>query len=126
MGWRFFVSLAVFGLLVGLMLGRLSDVEPPRLERVEVVPDGLRLWFDDEAEVRGERVAGALVLHLAARGQAARGQLQVAGKAANWRLLAEGEKALRLELVAARPLQGSWRGAVEEGRWRLEISLRPE
>ncbi|CAD5105926.1 hypothetical protein PSEWESI4_00185 [Pseudomonas carbonaria] len=126
MGWRFFATLAILGLLVGLMIGRLTESGPAHLERVEVLEDGLALWFDREVAVRGERIDGALVLHLDAGGKVERGQLRVAGKVANWRTVSEGKEALRLELVAARPLHGTWRGAAAEGRWRLEISLRSE
>ncbi|WP_027897187.1 hypothetical protein [Zestomonas thermotolerans] len=126
MGWRFFASLALFGLLLGMMLGRLTDDGTAHLERVEAVEDGLVLWLDREAPLRGERIAGALVLHLEASGEPARGQLRLAGKAVSWRTLPEGKDRLRLELVAARPLHGEWRGAAADGRWRLRISLRSE
>ncbi|MBM7061087.1 hypothetical protein JQX08_10255 [Pseudomonas sp. UL073] len=127
LGWRFFATLALLGVLLGLMIGRLANPEPARLERIEVAADRLLLWFDHEPEaLRGDFVQGALVLGVTAQGAPARGQLQVAGKVANWRLVRSGEESLRLELVSARPLRGEWHGVAAEGRWRLEIRLRPE
>lgn len=125
MGWRFFATLALLGLLIGLMLGRLTDAGPVQLQGVRGEPERLLLWFDRQPEVRGEQVQGALVLWLGAEGRPAAGQLTVGGKMANWRLV-EARGGLRLELVAARPLQGQWRGAAVDGRWRLAVELRPE
>ncbi|AYC34660.1 hypothetical protein D3880_20770 [Pseudomonas cavernae] len=123
--WRFLAALALLGLLVGLMLGRLSSPEPVSLERVEVQAGGLVLWFNREAQVHGEHVQGALLLRIDAEGEARRGQLQLNGKAVNWRV-GRGAQGLLLNLVAARPLRGEWHGATADGRWRLTISLRAE
>jgi hypothetical protein len=38
----------------------------------------------------------------------------------------KSDKGLLLNLLAARPLRGEWRGATEDGRWRLQVSLREE
>ena len=45
---RVIASLAVFGFLIGLMIGRMLQPEPLWLERVEVQEDGLALWFNVE------------------------------------------------------------------------------
>ncbi|UVE18211.1 hypothetical protein NVV93_02065 [Pseudomonas sp. LS44] len=128
MGWRFIVSLAVFGLLLGLMLGRLSGPSVTTLEKAEVQEGRLLLWFDQEPSVRGESVQGVLVLRIEASGAARHGQLQMDGKTVNWRIAkGKGEEGgLLVNLVAARPLRGEWRGAAVDGRWRLEISPREE
>lgn len=122
---RFLAALALLGLLVGLMLGRLTAPEPVTLEQVEALPDGLQIWFSGEPKVSGEHLHGALVLLFEADGRAQHGQLQLAGKGVNWRLI-HSERGLLLNLVAARPLRGEWHGAAVEGRWRLRISLRAE
>ncbi|MGV8841841.1 MAG: hypothetical protein ACOH2I_01015 [Pseudomonas sp.] len=118
-------SLALFGFLLGMMLGRLNEPEPRVLQRVDVLPDALQLWFNAEPKVRGEHRHGALVLQIDARGREQQGQVLVAGKAANWRLM-RNEHGLLLNLLAARPVRGEWRGAPVDGGWRLNISLREE
>ena len=45
------------------------------------------------------------------------------GKNVNWRLR-RTDGGLLLTLVAARPLQGDWAGAPQDGRWRLQVNLR--
>ncbi|MET1079606.1 MAG: hypothetical protein ABWY06_16460 [Pseudomonas sp.] len=118
-------SLALFGFLIGMMLGRLQAPEPLRLERVEVQADQLQLWFNEQPRFSGEQVQGALALRFEAQGRAQQGQLDVAGRRVNWRLL-RGPQGLSLNLVGARPLRGEWHGAAVRGGWRLTVSLREE
>jgi hypothetical protein len=118
-------SMALFGLLLGLMIGRLTAPAPAELEAVQAEPDRLVLWFNHETQLHGEHVQGSLAMLFAAQGEAQNGQLLINGKFANWRLV-HSDKGLFLNLVAARPLRGEWRGSEEEGRWRLEILLREE
>lgn len=117
--------MALFGLLLGLMIGRLTAPAPAELEAVQAEPDRLVLWFNHETQLHGEHVQGSLAMLFAAQGEAQNGQLLINGKFANWRLV-HSDKGLFLNLVAARPLRGEWRGSEEEGRWRLEILLREE
>lgn len=120
-------SLALLGLLVGMMLGRLTAPEAVHLERIEVRENGLALWFDHEPEVRAEALEGAYALVLGAEGQPARGQLQLGAAPVSWRVLrSTSGEGVMLRFVAARPLHGEWHGAEAEGRWRLEVSLRAE
>ncbi len=124
---RFLFSLALLGLLVGMMLGRLTAPEPVHLERIEVRQDGLALWFDQEPEVRLEELEGAYALVLGAEGRTAKGQLTLGTAPVSWRLLrSTSGDGVMLRFVAARPLHGEWHGAEENGRWRLEVSLRTE
>lgn len=118
-------SLALCGFLLGLALGRLDDPAPVVLERVEVQADALQLWFNSEPQVRAEHVQGALVLRFEARGRAQEGQVRVAGKAVNWRLIRH-DGGLLLNLVAARPLRGEWRATAADSGWRLTVSLGEE
>ena len=117
--------LALFGFLVGMMIGRLGDPQPVMLEKVEVTADGLQLWFDAEPKVAAEHVDGALVMRFDAEGSSRQGQLQLNGRTVNWRVL-RNKGGMLLNLVAARPLQAQWHGAAEGGRWRLEVSLTAE
>lgn len=118
-------SLALFGLMLGLMLGRLTAPEPARLERVEVLPNGLALRFNVEPKLHAQHLDGAFAMLFLAAGQAAEGRLALTSGPANWRIQ-RTERGLLLHLVAARPLHAQWRGAAADGGWRLTISAREE
>ncbi|MDZ4337500.1 MAG: hypothetical protein U1A62_27870 [Pseudomonas sp.] len=119
---RVIASLAVFGFLIGLMIGRLLQPDPLWLDRVEVVEQGLELWFNVEPLPREEHADGVFILRLQSFGRQQQGQLHVQGKLANWRLQRE-RRDLLLRVVAARPLRGEWRADEVDGRWRLTVSL---
>ncbi|MGE6794041.1 hypothetical protein SAMN05216206_3498 [Pseudomonas guineae] len=115
-------SLALFGFLIGLMIGRLFQPDPLWLERVEEREQGLELWFNVEPVPREEHAGGVFILRLESFGREQQGQLQVQGRLANWRLQRE-RKDLVLRVLAARPLRGDWRAEEVDGRWRLLVSL---
>ncbi|MFJ7796911.1 hypothetical protein [Pseudomonas sp. NPDC096950] len=118
-------SLAIVGLMVGLMIGRLTTPDPTELQQVEVTDDGLVVWFNNEPKTHGEVVDGSVALLFEAEGKAQKGQLKVNGKDVNWRVrLSDG--GVLLTVVAARPLQGEWAGSEVNDRWRLEIHLREQ
>ncbi|WP_457436310.1 hypothetical protein [Pseudomonas sp. TE3786] len=119
---RVLASLALFGFLVGMMLGRLGDPQPVTLADVQITTDGLQLVFDAEPKMAAEHVNGALVMRFDAEGRSRQGQLQLEGKSVNWRLLRD-KGGLLLNVVAARPLRAEWHSTAEGGRWRLAISL---
>ena len=116
------LSLAIVGVMVGLMIGRLTAPEERMLEQVEVVQDGLDLWFNDEPKLHGENVEGTVALLFQAEGKGQRGQLSLQGKPVSWRLQ-NSKEGLLLTVVAARPLQGEWAGAEDAGRWRVQVRL---
>ncbi|WP_325985438.1 MULTISPECIES: hypothetical protein [Pseudomonas] len=122
---RVFGSLAIVGVMVGLMIGRLTQPDPVALQQVEVAPDGLVLWFNHEPKLHGEHIDGTVALLFDAQGQAQKGQLQVNQRNVNWRVR-RADQGLLLNLVAARPLRGQWDGSEVEGRWRLAIHLQEE
>ncbi|EPL04636.1 hypothetical protein CF161_25783 [Pseudomonas sp. CF161] len=122
---RVFGSLAIVGLMVGLMIGRLTTPEPTLLQQVEVQPDGLVVWFSQEPKVHGEHIDGTVALLFDAQGPAQNGRLKVNDKDVNWRVRA-ADAGLLLNLVAARPLRGEWAGSKVDGRWKLQIHLREE
>jgi hypothetical protein len=118
-------SLAIVGVMVGMMIGRLTTPDPSQLQQVEVTNDGLVVWFNNEPKTHGEMVDGSVALLFGAEGKAQKGQLKLGGKDVNWRVrLSDG--GLLLTLVAARPLQGEWVGSEVDDRWRLEIHLREQ
>ncbi|WP_150672315.1 hypothetical protein [Pseudomonas fluorescens] len=118
-------SLAIVGVMVGMMIGRLTTPDPSQLQQVEVTNDGLVVWFNNEPKTHGEMVDGSVALLFDAEGKAQKGQLKFGGKDVNWRVrLSDG--GVLLTLVAARPLQGEWSGSEVEDRWRLEIHLREQ
>ncbi|MHC8369770.1 hypothetical protein ACYZT2_02905 [Pseudomonas sp. MDT1-85] len=122
---RVMASLAIVGMMVGLMIGRLTAPEPSVLEQVEVTSDGLVVWFNNEPKTHGELVDGSIALLFEAEGQTQKGQLKLDDKSVNWRVrLSDG--GLLLTVVAARPLQGEWAGNEVDDRWRLEIHLREQ
>lgn len=118
-------SLAIVGVMVGLMIGRLTTPDPSQLQQVEVTNDGLVMWFNNEPKTHGEFVDGSLALLFEAEGKTQNGQLKLGDKGVNWRVrLSDG--GLLLSVVAARPLQGEWAGSEVDARWRLEIHLREQ
>ncbi|MCQ4295944.1 hypothetical protein NAU58_10175 [Pseudomonas stutzeri] len=119
---RFFGSLVLIGLLVGLMIGRLTAPGPVQLEAVEAQPQGLSLQFDREPEVYDEHLVGAFALLFQAQGTAQSGQLRVEGMPVAWRVQ-QTEKGLLLHLVAARPLQGQWHGERRDGGWHIQVQV---
>jgi len=120
----FFGSLVLIGLLVGLMIGRLTAPGPVQLELVQVQPQGLSLQFDREPEVYDEHLEGAFALLFQAEGEPQSGQLQIDGMPVAWRVQ-QTEKGLLLHLVAARRLQGQWQGARGDGGWLVQVSVSP-
>ncbi|VVO22708.1 hypothetical protein PS691_04312 [Pseudomonas fluorescens] len=120
-----FFSLVIVGVMVGLMIGRLTAPEPTELQQVDVVTDGLVLWFNNEPKLHGEHIDGAVALLFEATGRAQKGQLKVNGKDANWRVRSS-DGGLLLNVVAARSLRGEWAGGEVDNRWRVEIRLREE
>ena len=121
---RFFASLVLIGLLVGLMIGRLTAPDPVRLLRVEPGPAVLSLWFDREPELHSQDIDGAVGMLLQAEGQAQRGQLQANGSTVGWRLQ-KNTRGLLLGFVATRPLKAEWRGARDDEGWRLDVKVGP-
>jgi len=118
-------SLAIVGLMVGLMIGRLTTPDPVELQQVETVADGVVVWFNSEPKLHGEHIDGTVALLFDAQGKAASGQLKVNDKDVNWRVR-KTDGGLLLNLVAARPLRGEWTGEAVNDRWRLEIHLQEQ
>jgi len=116
------LSLALVGLMVGMMIGRLTTPEERVLEQVQVGQDGLDLWFNEEPRLHGENVQGTVAIVFEAQGKVQRGQLSLQGKPVGWRLQ-KSEEGLVLTVVAARPLRGEWNATEEAGRWRVQVRL---
>ena len=118
-------SLAIVGLMVGLMIGRLTTPDPVELQQIETAADGVVVWFNREPQLHGEHIDGTVALLFDALGKAQGGQLKVNDKDVNWRIR-KTDAGLLLNLVAARPLRGEWSGREAEGRWRLEVHLQAQ
>ena len=119
---RMILSLAIVGVMVGLMIGRLTAPDERELQQVQVVQDGLDLWFNQEPKLHGENVEGTVALLFQAQGKAQQGQLSLQGKPVSWRVQ-HSKEGLLLTMVAARPLRGEWAGAEDAGRWRVQVKL---
>ena len=118
-------SLAIFGVMVGLMIGRLTTPDPSVLERIEVNDGVLVAWFNNEPKLHGEIIDGSVALLFQAQGRSQKGQLKVNDKDVNWRVRLS-DKGLLLTVVAARPLRGEWAGGEVDDRWRLEVRLQEQ
>ena len=117
-------SLAILGFLVGLMIGRLFHPDAMHLKAVEAQDDQLLLWFNVEPQVQVSDAHGTFALRFEGLGRERQGQLQIAGRAANWRVVREGRE-LEVRVVAARPLRAAMDAEKVEGRWRLTVRLAP-
>ncbi len=116
-------SLAIVGLMIGLMIGRLTTPDPSILQQVEMTDGGLVVWFNNEPKLHGEIIDGTVALLFQAEGRAQKGQFKLNGRDVNWRTrMSDG--GLLLTILAARPLQGNWVGSEADDRWRLEIRLQ--
>ena len=73
------LSLAIVGLMVGLMIGRLTTPDERELQQVQATQDGLELWFNEEPKLHGENVEGTVALLFQAQGKAQQGQLSLDG-----------------------------------------------
>lgn len=118
-------SLAIVGVMVGLMIGRLTTPDPTELQQIETTNDGLVVWFNNEPKIHGEQIDGTVALLFDAQGKSAKGQLKLNRRDVNWRVR-KSDQGLLLTLVAARPLKGDWAGSEEDDRWRLEIHLQEQ
>ncbi|KAF1069029.1 MAG: hypothetical protein GAK45_01205 [Pseudomonas citronellolis] len=118
-------SLATFGLLLGLMLGRLwyGDEQPAKLLGVQADEHGVTLRFNHEANVRAGHVEGALALLIEAQGEPGAGQSRLNGLPLRWTLEAH-DSSLLLTLLSTRPLQGQWDSEEKDGQWWLRIQPR--
>lgn len=116
-------SLAIVGLMIGLMIGRLTTPDPSVLQQVEVRDGGLVVWFNNEPKLHGEIIDGTVALLFQAEGPAQSGQFKLSGKDVNWRTR-KSDGGLLLTVLAARPLLGEWVGSEVDDRWRLEIRLQ--
>ncbi len=117
-------SLAIFGFLIGLMIGRLFHPDAMHLKAVETEDDRLLLWFNVEPQVQVSDAHGTFALRFKGLGRERQGQLQIAGRVANWRVVRDGRE-LEVRVVAARPLRAAMDAEEVEGRWRLTVRLAP-
>ena len=119
---RVFSALAIGGLMIGLMLGRLTGPTPgePRLLAVQAQEGTLLLRFDQRATVEAGQIEGALALRVRAAGAAAEGQMRLDGQPLRWRVeTREGE--LWITLLSTRHLGGSWDSEEKDGNWMLRV-----
>ncbi|MDH0292826.1 hypothetical protein N7414_27210 [Pseudomonas sp. GD04087] len=122
------LSLCVLGLLLGLMIGRLVNPAhegPAQILGIEPSENGLVLILDAQPAVRAGHLDGALALQIDASGKAQQGQMRIGDAPARWKLQPQ-DNGVVLTLLSTRRLQGTWDSSEVQGRWRLNISARPE
>jgi len=122
---RFLASLALIGLLVGVMIGRLTAPGPVELLAVEPFGEGVQLWFSREPPRQEQHLEGAFAMLFESRGEASNGRLEGAAGIVSWRLQ-NTERGLLLHFVATRPLRATLDEGEEKGRWGLRVSLAPQ
>ena len=115
-------SLAIFGFLLGVMIGRFYHPEALHLQQFEVGQGQLLLWFNVQPQLQVTEVAGALSVRFTGLGAERRGRLQVAGQSASWRLQRHGQE-LELRVLAVQPLRAQWRVEQVAGRWCMKLDL---
>ena len=57
-------SLAIVGMMVGLMIGRLTTPEPVELQQVETARDGVVVWFNGERGTEKLLILSQVILSL--------------------------------------------------------------
>lgn len=119
---KVFSALAIIGLSIGLMLGRLTGPTPgdPRLLAAQVENGVLLLRFDQQARVQAGQLEGALALRVRATGDAAEGQARLGDQPLRWRVESKGEE-LWITLLSTRPLKGAWDSEEKDGDWVLRV-----
>lgn len=119
---RVFSALAIGGLMIGLMLGRLTGPTPgePHLLAVRAQDGVLLLRFDQSARVETGQIEGALALRVQAAGTAAEGQMRLDGQPLRWRV-ENRDGQLWITLLSTRHLGGSWDSEEKDGDWLLRV-----
>lgn len=129
---KFLASLMLFGFLLGLMLGRLT--EPPRqyahrVIQVQAYADGLAVCLSAPAEVQSSTLEGAYQLLLqdtlgeSAQGELILGSTKGSAEPIRW-LLEQHNGDVRLIFVGLQPLRGRWQPRVTETLWCADIQVR--
>ncbi|WP_312342571.1 hypothetical protein [Stutzerimonas nitrititolerans] len=121
---RFFASLVLIGLLTGLLIGRLVDPGPVRLEAVQALPEGLQLRFDREPALHQEYLDGAFGMLVQAEGRDQQGELRIDDMPVRWRIQ-PSERGLLVNLVAVRALRVQWQGEERDGGWWMVLEVSP-
>ncbi len=125
---RVISALAIGGLMIGLMIGRLLGPTPgdPRLLGAQEENGDLVVRFDQPANVRAGQLEGALHLQVRASGKPAEGLMRLDGQPLRWRIEPQ-ESELWITLIATGALVGTWDSEEARGEWRLRIhpQLRP-
>jgi hypothetical protein len=115
-------SLAIVGLMVGLMIGRLTTPDPSELQQVEVMMTAW--WCGSTMNPSCTARSSTAPWRCCSRPKARRRRAAQAQRQGRELAYAKSDGGLLLTLVAARPLQGEWTGSEVDDRWRLEIHLR--
>ena len=126
---KFLASLALLGLLFGLMLGRLLQPTQPTVyantvEQLSIYADGLSLCLRKQVSIQAMHEQGTYQLLLEnTRGRAARGELLLAdSERITWRVEQQGSY-LQVAFIGLQPIFGQWhtRGTAEH--WCVNVKI---
>ncbi|HZJ95767.1 MAG TPA: hypothetical protein VFD11_09485 [Thiopseudomonas sp.] len=128
---KFIASLALFGFLVGMMIGRLLE-EPQQPEyskqivQIQTFANGLGVCLTSAVQVQAVAEQGAYQLRLLnAWGQAAQGEISMPGSSpVRWQLQPVNNR-VHITFIGLQALTGQWRPRLaDEGRWCADVELR--
>ena len=127
---KFFASLALFGFLVGMMIGRvLEGPQQPefskRVAQIQSFANGLGVCLTSPVQVQARAEQGAYqLLLLNAWGQTAQGELSMAGENPVRWTLQSVDDTVQITFIGLRALDGQWRPRLtDEGYWCADIEL---
>ena len=126
---KFLASLALLGLLFGLMLGRLLQPTQPTVytntvEQLRIYADGLSLCLRKQASIQVTQVEGAYQLLLEnTQGRSARGELLLTDSGRiNWRVAQQGD-ALQVTFIGLQPVFAHYYTRFAAEHWCVDVKI---
>gem|GEM_PF-3528844 len=121
--------MALFSFLVGMMLGRLlEEPTPPQysntIVQLQTYADGLGICLAQPAQVHAQSQQGIYqLLLLDSKGQAAQGELALAGdQPVRWRVEPQ-ETMVRIVFIGLQPVMGQWRARINDDLWCVDVQV---
>ena len=126
---KFLASLALLGVLFGLMLGQLLQPRHPivyanTVEQLSIYADGLSLCLRKQVSIQTMHEQGTYQLLLEnTRGRSTRGELLLAGsERITWRVEQQGSY-LQVAFIGLQPIFGQWHTRVTAEHWCVDMKI---